>query len=139
MSISVTSLHVLRLLLQMDTNLTQLQRDINQNAQQWLSAAQNQSQPLTMIQSAISSAVAQYNIRLGWITSLASDATNWPKVTTMLGILGGSLTEEQAYFTALKNAVAAIAVADISTYAAIVTGCNSLIASVPLPLSLWPE
>lgn len=139
MTMPVTKLHILRVLLQIDTNLTQLQRDIYQNAQSWLAAAQGQTQPLATIQSAITSAVAEYNRRLGWVATFAQDATNWPAVTTMLGVLGGSASEEQSYFTALQNAVNAIAAADVSTYAAIVTGCNSLMSAVPLPLSLWPE
>ncbi len=139
MAIATTSLHIFRVLHQIVTNLVQLQRDINKNANVWLTQANAQSVPLTTLTAGIAATIVQYQTRLGWISTIMSDATNFPPAQAMYAILGGTAADVNSLFTSLNNIVTTMAGTPLPSYAAVVTGSNNVIAAVPAPISLWPE
>lgn len=139
MAIPVTALHILRVLLQADQNLSGLQRDMRNNATAWKAAAQAASVPVGTLAQWMNDAATQYQTRLGWITTAQADATNWTKLSTMFATLGGTAAD----FTNTVNPLTAVAnqlgPADKTSYAAIVTACDQILAAINAPLSLWPE
>lgn len=139
MSISTTKLHVLRLILQGVNNLVGLQRDMLNNAQSWSAMATAQNPPLATLQGYIRSAQAAYATRLAQIAAIQADATNWPLITAMWTQLGGTAADFTGIYTPLSTVTTQLGSADISSYAAIITGCNEIIAAVPAPVSIWPE
>lgn len=139
MAVPVTQLHILRVMLQADQNLSGLQKDMRTNAQTWLAMANGQSPDVTTLAGFMNSAAAEYQKRLGWVTTIQGDGTNWPKIQTMAATLGITGTDFSGVINPLTTVSNQLGPADKSTYAAIITACNSIIAAIPAPLSLWPE
>lgn len=139
MAVPVTSLHILRLLLQVDQNLSGLQRDMRQNAQTWKAAAQAQTVPAATLALWMNDAATEYQKRLGWITTAQADTANWNLLGSMWTKLGGTAAE----FTNTINPMSAVAnqlgPATKDTYTQIVGVCDQIIAAINAPLSLWPE
>jgi len=139
MAIPVTKLHILRLLLQADQNLSGLQADMRRNALAWLTMAQNQNPDLATLQSYLNDAAASYVTRLGWLTTLQADITNWNLVVAMWNLIGGTAADFSGVVNPLTTVANQLGPADKSSYAAIITICNSITAAINAPLSLWPE
>jgi len=139
MSIPITPIHILRLLLQADQNLTQLQRDIRSNALQWAAMAQAQSPDVATIAGFMNSAATAYQTRLAWISTAQADVTNWNLLVTMWQKLGGVSGDFSSVVTPLQAVANQLGAADKSTYAAITSACNQITAAINAPLSLWPE
>lgn len=138
MTIPVTNLNILYIMLQCQQNLTGLQRDMRQNAQAWLAVAQAQSMTVTDLANTMNIKATAYQTRLGWLTTLEADP-NWPTIGTMWGKLGGTAQDFSDMITPLTAVANQLGPADKSTYAAIISVCNQIIAAIPMPLSLWPE
>ena len=139
MAVPVTQLHILRVMLQADQNLSGLQKDIRNNAQTWLAMANAQNPTVTVLAGYMNDAAASYQTRLAWVSAIQSDATNWPKIQTMAAVIGVTGTDFSGIVNPLTTVANQLGPADKSTYAAIITVCNSIIAAIPMPLSLWPE
>lgn len=139
MAVPVTQLHILRVMLQADQNLSGLQKDMRQNAQTWLAMAQAQSPDVTTLAGFMNAAAASYQTRLGWVSTIQADATNWPKIQTMAAALGIAGADFSGVINPLTTVANQLGPADKSTFAAIIAACNSIIAAIPAPLSLWPE
>lgn len=109
------------------------------NASTWKAAAQAQSIPLATLAQNMNDAAVAYQTRLSWLTTLQADATNWPKVRSMFIAWGGTAAD----FTNMVNPITAVAnqlgPADKSTYAAIISDCDQILAAIEAPISLWPE
>jgi len=139
MAIAVNPVHILRMLLQADTLLSNLQRDMRNNALSWKAIATAQALTVATLAEQMNSAAVTYQGNLDLITTAQADTVNWNKIVTMWGILGGT----GADFTNIMNTLSAVASqlgpADKSTYAAIISDCDQIIAAVNAPLSLWPE
>ena len=138
MAIPVTNLNILYVMLQCQQNLNGLQRDMRNNALTWLAQAQAQSVPVATLAGFMNNAAASYQNRLGWLTTLEADP-NWPAIGAMWGKLGGTAQDFSNVITPLTAVVNQLGPVDKSTYAAIITACNEIIAAINAPLSLWPE
>lgn len=139
MAIPVTQLHILRLMLQIEQNLSGLQRDMRANAQGWLAAAQAQSIPQATLAQYMNDAAAAYQARLTWHTALQGDAVNWGKVGALWALIGGTASDFSNMMTPITAVANQLGPANKSTYAAIITACNQIITAINAPLSLWPE
>lgn len=139
MSTPITAIHILRLISQVETNLTGLQRDMRINASAWRQTATDQSVDAVQLALNMGDAVAAYRMRLGWVTTLQADTALWPKVCAMLNVVGGTSDELDALMVSVGAAVDALAQADRTAYAGIVSACDAVLASVDAPPSLWPE
>lgn len=139
MAIPVTAIHILRVLLQAEQNLSGLQRDIRNNALQWQTWATAQSVPLANLQNSITTAATEYQKRLGWIATAQADTTNWNLLAAMWGKIGGTAADFSGLATPLEAVANQLPTADISSYAAILSVCTQILNAVNAPLSLWPE
>lgn len=139
MTIPVTALHILRLMLQGEQNISGLQRDMRANAQAWLNAAQSGELGVAILAEYMSGAARSYQDRLAWITDLQTNAETWGKVVAMFATLGGAAVDFNAITTPLSIIAQQIASSDKSSPAAIMATCNAVLKAIPAPLSLWPE
>lgn len=139
MAVPVTQLDILDVMLQANQNLRGLQKDIRRNAQTWLAMAQAQSPDVVTLAGYMNSAATAYQTRLAWVSAMQADAVNWPKIQAMATILGIAGTDFSGVINPLTAVANQLGPANKSTYAAIITACNSIIAAIPAPLSLWPE
>lgn len=138
MAIRQTHLHLKRAIDQIERNLVGLQRDLRDNAAKHKAMAQSQSPNLATLQSFIADCLTQYNRRLGWLVAIRQHP-QWPAVRAAYVAMGGTEADVVDVYTDIKAAVDALAVADVSSYAAIITACDAVLATVDAPLSLWPE
>lgn len=139
MTIPVTTIHILRLLLQAEQNLSGLQRDMRNNALSWQAMANAQSVPLASLAQYINDAATMYQTRLAWIATAKADTASWTLLSTMWGKIGGAETDFNDLVTPLTTTANSLGPADKSSYAAINTICNNILAAINAPLSLWPE
>jgi hypothetical protein len=139
MAVPVTAIHVLRMLLQADQNLSGLQGDMRANAITWKAAAQAQSQPVATLAQWMNDAATAYQTRLGWIATAQADAVLWPLLSSMWAKLGGTAADFNSVTTPLKAVADQLGPVAKGSYAQIIAACDQIIAAVPAPLSLWPE
>jgi len=139
MAIGVTQIHIRRVLRQCDIALTNMHRDMRNNAIAWKTAATAQTTPQATLAGWMNNAAAIYQSTLAQFTALQADAVNWPKVRDMFITQGGSVADFTAMMTPMTAVANQLGPADKSTYAAIITACNQILAAVEAPLSLWPE
>ncbi len=139
MTIPVTQLSILRVLLQVERNLSNLQQDMRGNAIAWKAAAAAQSQPAATLAQWMNDSAASYQMRLQWLTTAQADTANWSKLSAMWVALGGT----GADFTNTVNPMKAVAdqLGPIAkgNYVQITSACDQIIAAINAPLSLWPE
>lgn len=139
MAIPVTQLHILRLLLQADQNLSGLQGDMRNNALAWRSMAVAQSQPAATLALWMNDAAVQYQARLGWIATAQADAVIWPKLSALWALMGGTAADFNNVTTPLKAVADQLGPAVKTTYAQIIGVCDQITTAINAPLSLWPE
>jgi len=138
-TIPVTAVSILRVLLQMERNLSGLQNDMRNNALTWRTAAQAQSTPIATLAGFMNSAATAYQTRLGWVTGIQADATNWPRISAMFVVLGGTGQDFSDLMTPLTAVANQLGPATKNSYAQIIALCDQITAAVNAPLSLWPE
>lgn len=139
MTIPVTNLHILRLMLQIEQNLSGLQRDIRNNAITWKAMAQAQTVPIATLATYLNEAAIAYQSRISWLSEMQADGANWPKLGAMWAMLGGT-SEDFSNMTTPINAVAnQLGPAAKATYAQVIGICDQITSAVNAPLSLWPE
>lgn len=139
MAIQVTQLHILRILLQANQNLSQLQGDMRNNALTWRAVAISQSQPVETLAQWMRAAVAQYQTRLGWIFTVQADAEIWPKLSALWALLDGTAADFDNITTPLKVMADQLGTAPQTNYAQIIVLCDQVTNAIPAPPSLWPE
>lgn len=139
MTIPVTQLHILRMLLQADQNLSGLQGDMRNNAITWRAAAQAQAQPAATLAQWMNDAAGEYQRRLGWISTAQADAVIWPKLSALWALLGGTGADFSNVTTPLKAVADQLGPIAKGTYPQIISACDQIIAAINAPLSLWPE
>lgn len=139
MAIPVTQLHILRLLMQADQNLSGLQGDMRSNAITWRAAAVAQSTPAAMLAQWMNDAATAYQTRLAWIATAQADAVIWPKLSALWTLMGGTAADFNNVTTPLKAVADQLGPAAKGTYAQIIGVCDQIIAAINAPLSLWPE
>lgn len=139
MAIASNPMHAFRILNQCMTNLVQLQRDVRSNAAAWKSMAQGQTQPIVTIAGFMTTAAAAYSTRLGWLDALQANTSLWNRVRTIWTVLGGTAADFNDIVTPLRAVANQLPLADKSSYAAIITACDQILAAVDAPDTLWPE
>jgi hypothetical protein len=139
MTIPVTQIHILRMLLQADQNLSGLQGDMRRNALTWRAAAVAQSQPVATLAQWMNDAAAAYQTRIGWISTAQADAVLWPKLSALWTLLGGTAADFSNVTAPLKSVADQLGPIAKGTYAQIIGACDQIIAAINAPLSLWPE
>lgn len=139
MAIPVTQVHMLRLLLQMERNLSGLQADIRNNALAWAAAASTGSTPVETLAEWMNAAAGEYEKRLAWMTDFQADTENASRLQAMWLQLGGTLDDVTAVTTPLRDMTAALGAAPKTTQAEILAICNQITDAINAPLSLWPE
>ena len=123
---------------QVSITLRHTQRDIHNHVRSWKNAARA-STPIPVISDVISAANKTFGENLAWISTLKSDKQNWPKIAAIFLVLGATDTDFHAVFDPLLDAVHQISAMDKSSYAAIISACDQILATINAPLSLWPE
>lgn len=139
MTIPVTNLHILRLMLQIEQNLSGLQRDMRNNALTWKASATAQSLPVANLATYMNDAAMSYQSRLGWLTTLQADAGNWAKVAAMWAMLGGTGQDFSDMMTPINAVANQLGPATKNTYTQISAICDQITTAINAPLSLWPE
>ena len=139
MAIPTTALHILRVMLQAEQNLSGLQRDMRNNAISWKTSAQAQNLPVETLAQYMNDAAKAYQSRLAWLSTLQADSANWTKIGAMWALLGGTAADFSGIITPLTAVANQLGPIDKSNYAAIISACNQIIAAINAPLSLWPE
>lgn len=139
MAIPVTQVHILRLLLQMERNLSGLQSDIRNNALAWAAAAGDASTPVETLAEWMNAAAGEYEKRLAWMTGFQSDTENASRLQAMWLLLGGTLDDVTAVTTPMRDMVEALKAAPKTSYTEIAAICDQITGAINAPLSLWPE
>jgi hypothetical protein len=139
MTIPITKLHAHRLLEQVLTNLTGLQRDIANNAQAHKAMAEAKSPALATLQEFVNDAAAAYLTRLKWIEDALSASERREALVAALARIGCEESDVTDVHQALSAAVQAFQSAKKTDYRGIVAACDRVIAEVNKPESLWPE
>lgn len=145
MAIPNNEADTLRVLLQVGGMLSRLQRDIRNNALTWKSIAQangvvgNTTISVEELAAMMNAAAVAYQTNLGHITTLQANTVEWDKLIVMWGILGGTAVSFQDKRTPLNAVANQLGPADKSSFAAIISACDQIIAAINAPLSLWPE
>lgn len=125
----------LQLLLQLLQATRNLARDMVQNANTHIAMANAQNPSVAVLSSFVTDSAASYN-------RIASTAKTWvtnnnAQATAAVGLIGATLADLNTYTTPLQTAITNLLAADVSTYAAIITACNNVLATVPSPNSVF--
>lgn len=139
MAIPTTKIHVLRLLLQAEQNLSGLQRDMRNNALSWLASATAQNVPRATLAAWMNDAATSYQQRLAWLYAAQADTATWSQLGAMWTALGGTGQDFADMVTPLRAVADQLGPAAKGSYPAIINICNKITAAVNAPLSLWPE
>lgn len=139
MAIPTTSLHILRVMLQAEQNLSGLQRDIRNNAISWRASAQAQNLPIETLAQYMNDAASEYQKRLAWVDALQAKTSAWNKMSTMWAALGGTGKDFSDIVTPMDAVATQLAAVGKASYDEIIAICDQIIAAINAPLSLWPE
>lgn len=140
MPVPVTQVHILRLVMQIDTTLSNMQRSMRQNATTWKAQAQAQSVPRATLAQRMIDAGNSYLTLLNNITTLQANTTIWNRTRDMyVNNLGGLASDFSNFMTPLNTVATGLVNDDKSSYALIVTGCNQILSFIDAPPNLWPE
>lgn len=138
--IPVTQLHILRVLLQADQHLTQLQRDMRNNAITWKTQAEGGTVPVELIAQHMNTAANTYQGRLTWVSDFqTNNPIEFPKVVAMWDKLGGQSGEFNDMINPMQTVANQLSPASKTTYAEIINICDLILGAINAPLSLWPE
>lgn len=139
MAISQTAVHALRVLLQIEQNITGLQRDMVFNANSWIAMANAGNPPVTEVAGFMIHAGVSYQVRLEWLRDYRDNSPNWDSVRSMYVALGGVGADMTNLYSQLRAVANALQSAPIATYQNVIDACNQILATVQSPDSLWPE
>jgi len=138
MAVPVTQIGILRVLLQVQSNLSGLQKNMRDNAQTWRTSALAQSIPIATLAGFMNSAAAAYQARLGWLPVLQVNP-EWPRIRDLYITIGGTVQEFNDMLTPLNAVADQLGLAPKASYAEIISVCDQIIAAINAPLTLWPE
>lgn len=139
MAIPVTNLHKQRVADQIRQNLIGLQRDMLTNAITHKAMAQAQSPNLATLQTFVRDCALEYLRRLQWLIDLRADASKRARLVDALSKMGWTEADVTDVATPLRQAAVTLRDAPRTSYAEIISACDSLVAFVDAPESLWPE
>ena len=139
MAIALTAIHKRRLITQIEHNLTGLQKDMHNNAITHRAMAVAQNPAVATLRAFVIDSANSYLTRLQWIIDLRNNVTRRQRLLDMLATAGWTEQEIVGFVTALRGEAVALRDASKNNYAQIIAACDSLLAVVDLPESLWPE
>lgn len=140
MAIPITNIGILRVLMQIEQNLTNLQRRMNDNAVIWKTKAEAEIVPIDSIKGDMNRSALNYQIRLDWLDDFqTNNPVDFPRVVTMWGKFGGTSQEFSDVITPLKAVADQLGPASKETYTEIITICDLILTNINKPLTLWPE
>jgi hypothetical protein len=125
----------LQLLLQLLQATRNLARDMVQNANTHKAMATAQSPDVVTLGRFVTDSAASYNRILS--AAKAWVQANNAQATAAVGLIGATVSDLNTYTSPIQTAIAALAAADLSTYAAIISACNNVLATVPSPNSVF--
>lgn len=132
---SAQSFDNLQLLLQLMQATRNLAMTMRNNANTHIAMANAQSPDVVTLGTFVTDCAASYN-------KILSTARTWvqnnnAQATAAVGLIGATLADLNTYTAPLQTAATALSTADVSTYAAIITACNNLLATVPAPNTVF--
>lgn len=139
MPVPFTNLHSNRLLNQCLQNLIGLQIDIRRNAVAHRQMALAQAPDFATLLSYVNDSIATYQRRQQWLADIISDNTRKQRLLDALARVGCTATDATDLYNYLNNVVSQMAAATKNSYADIIALCDSVLANVGMPESLWPE
>ena len=139
MAVPLTKLQKEKVLRQILQNLSNLQGDMRRNAVRHKEIALAQSALLATLQQFVADCAADYLRRLQWLIDLRNDVARRQRLLDMLAQMGWAETDITDVATPLRQAAVALRDAPRTTYAEIISACDSLLAFVDPIDSLWPE
>lgn len=132
---SAQSFDNLQLLLQMMQATRNLAKSMRDNAQTHIAMANAQNPDVVTLAKFVTDCAASYNTILS--TARTWVQNNNTQATAAVSLIGATITDLNTYTSPLQTAATNLAAADVSTYVAIITACNNLLATVPAPNSIW--
>ena len=137
--IPLTNLHAGRVVDQIKQNLIGIQNDLRRNAMTHKTMALEQSPTLSTLQTFVLDCANQYLRRLQWLIDLRANVSRRTRLQEGLSRIGLTEADVADVATALRQAAIALRDAPRGTYDEIISACDSVIAFVDAPESLWPE
>lgn len=125
----------LQLLLQLLQATRNLAKDMRVNASTHIAMATAQNPDVVTLGQFVRDCAASYK-------GILSRARTWvqqnnPQASAAVGLIGATLADLNAYTAPLQTAADALALANVSSYAAIQAACNTLLATVADPNDVW--
>lgn len=139
MAFTGNGLENIRLVQQAVRVIVGLASNMVNNANTHINHATAQDIPVATLAQAVNDCAAQYQTSLNQLNTALTTDPNKTKLLDGLARQNCASTDITGPGNTMMNAANALAAADKSTYAAIITACNNLIAAVPKPASVWPE
>lgn len=139
MPITPTNLHFERVVDQVRRNIIGLQLDMRTNASIHLGRAEAQSPDFSGLKQDVTATAADYLRRLQWVTDLQNDPTKKAQLVSIITKMGWVLSDITSVIVPLQAAATALSNATLTNYQDIITACNTILAAVDAPPSLWPE
>lgn len=139
MTIPLTNLHKNRVCDQIRQLLMNTQRDLRNNALAHKAMAQAQSPSLATLQGFVSACALTYLANLQLIIDLRADPVKRQRLLDAIGLMGWTETDITDVVTSLRQAAIGLRDAPRTSYVEISSACDSLLAFVDAPPTLWPE
>ena len=139
MAITKTTIHKKRVADQVIHNLTRLQIAMVRNAQTHKAMALAQNPPIATLRTFVNDGAATYLGNLQWVIDLRNDPVRRQKLLDAIALQGIPEADIISMVTELRAAAVALRDAPKGSYAAIVTACDAVLATVDPMDSLWPE
>ena len=123
------------LLLQIQQATRGMAQSMIVNANTHIAMANAQSPNLATLQGYVNAVAANYAAIVAQGTTFTT--ANQVQMTAACAIIGATLTDLGNYSAPLTSAITALKNADKSSYAAIITSCQALLATVPIPATIF--
>jgi hypothetical protein len=133
--VSAQAFDNLNLLLQLLQATRNLARDMVQNANTHKAMANAQNPDVVTLGRFVTDSATSYNRILS--TAKTWVQNNNAQATAAVGLIGATIADLNAYTAPIQTAITNLSSADVSTYAAIISACNSVLATVPSPNSVF--
>lgn len=139
MAVPQTKLHANRVLDQIMNNVVGLQRDMFNNAQTHRAMAVAQSPAIATLRQFVNDAAASYLTRIQWGQDIIDTPAKLTILQNTVARIGLEVSDITDITNALKTEALALQAAAKNTFAQVITACDTLLANINLPDSLWPE
>ena len=139
MAIPDTRVQKEKIIRQILLNLTGLQHNMRANAQRHRAQALAANPDVVTLAGFVQDCALKYLERLQWLIDLRNSPARRQRLLDMLTQMGWLETDITDVASPLRQAAIALRDAPKTTYAEIISACDSLLAFVDPIDSLWPE